>query len=438
MRFPNIILLAVFALASVKASAQLHFQSLEEVWAYADAHNIQLQAAIVGKANAGIQVKQSYGAVLPSVTANGAYTDNMTIQPTLVPANLFNPNAPANTYTEATFGRRYIYNGTIAAQLDILNVQDWFNIKTAKLNSEIASLNIAQTQVALYEQLAGSYYTYILSGEVERLSRANLQASVTTFSLAKNKYEEGLISEVTVNSAQINKEKAEKALEVAQQNKLMQLNTLRGLLNTPDSISLPGEMEYPDIALHTGFAPDPAVALSGLQVQASKTQWQASKGTFMPTLSAVYQYNTQIAGDNFLSYDNTNNLPQQYWGLRLSVPLFSGGARKYEVQKSKLLYNQKQKEFENAKLQSAINNENLLIAYNNSLKSYQKSKEILALYQSNDGHAEKKLTEGIISLDERLKVYSDMIANQNEYLQSMGDYLVQQYRLSIRQTNFTK
>jgi hypothetical protein len=48
------------------------------------------------------------------------------------------------------------------------------------------------------------------------------------------------------------------------------------------------------------------------------------------------------------------------------------------------------------------------------------------------------MDEGIIPMDERLDFYSDMIIGQNDYLQSMSDYFIQQYRLKISQTNLIK
>lgn len=425
--------------AEIHVNAQVRFTSLQEVWMYADTHNIQLQAANTGKTLADIDVKRSYGALLPTIAANGAFTDNMTIQPTLIPASLFDPNAPADSYREATFGRRYIYNGNMVAQLNLLNTQQWFNVKAARLDHEMATVNIAKTKADLYEQLANAYYSYILLDEAENLSNNNLQTATIVYHLAANKYKEGQISETTINTALINKGKAEKGLDIAQQNKRLQLNNLRQLLNTPDSIFLTEQLKDKDtIMLHGPLTPDPEVTLSGIQLQQARNQWQSSKAAYAPSLSIIYQYSTQIAGDTFLKFTNTNTLPQQYWGLRLSIPVFSGGAVRYQVQKAKMNYALKQKESGNAKLLSEIKDQNLLIAYNSSLSTFLRSKDILTLYQQNDTHAAQQLNEGIISLDGRLKVYADLITNQNEYLQSLSDYLIQQYRLRIRQTILTK
>jgi outer membrane protein len=438
MKGIHFLLLVSCCFAGWGAKAQLRFVSLHELWAYADAHNMQVQAAEAGRAIAGINTRQARGAMLPTVSAGGGFTDNITIQSTLVPANLFNPAAPTGTYTEAIFGRRYIYNGSIGVQFDILNLKDWFGVKAAKLSAEIAVLNFAKTKETLYEQLANTYYSYILLNEAERLSKENIWTAEKSYELAGNKFQEGLISEVTLNTALINKQKAEKSLEATVENKSLLLNNLRLLLNTSDSIVLREELQEAEPLTDSGFSPDPNVQLANMQVMNAKNEWQSSKSSFSPTLSAVYQYNTQIAADDFLKFSNSNTTPQQYWGLRLSMPIFTGGSRKNTVQKAKIDYDLKQKEYESARLQSELTNKNILIEYMSALNAYNKSKNILDLYKRNDLHAERKMNEGIVLLDERLKVYSDLVNNQNEYLQSLSDYLIQHYRLQIRKANFTK
>lgn len=431
--------LLVFIAMATFAQAQVSFKSLQEVWDYADKHNIEVKTAQVNKIIAATSVKQSYGAMLPTVTVHGGFTDNLQIQSTLIPANLFNSAAPSGTYMEATFGRRYNYSGNLVAEMDILNTQDWFAVKASKISDEIAALTIAKTKKDLYEQLANSYFSCILLSEAEKLSRENLKAINVIYTLSSNKFNGGLISEVTFNLAKINKEKAEKSLDVAIQNKLLQLNNLKLLLNTGDDVILTAKFEENSlIAPNVVFAPDPTVQLYSLDALMSKNAFQSHKATFAPTLSAVYQYSALVAGDHFMKFDNSNTIPQQYWGLRLALPIFVGNTRRFEIQKAKLDYDNKQEQYNSAVLQNNINNTNLLIAYNSALQAYAKSKSILKLYQDNDAHAAQRMDEGVIPMDERLDFYSDMIISQNDYLQSMSDYFIQEYRLKISQTNLIK
>lgn len=432
------VLLGLLA-ATCFLNAQITFHNLPEAWSYAAAHNMQIKEAEAAKTKAKMGLKESYGSLFPAISANGSFTDNVKIQPTLIPADLFDPGVPAGTYTEATFGRRYIYNASLIAQVDILDMQDWFTIKLARLGQEIASLNITKAKMNIYEQLANIYYTYLLMSEAETLSIENTRVANILYTIANDKYKEGLISEVTLNAALINKEKAEKNLEAAMHAKVLQLNNLKTILNISDSIileeALTGEfaVKYAD-----SLSPDPDIDIAAVEKKVAENTWASAKASLLPTLTAVYQYNTQVAGDEFLGFKNSNSLGQQYWGLRLSIPIFSGALRKYEMQKAKIDYGIKSREYDHAKLMSQINDQNLLIEYNSSFQAYKRSKNILSLYQKNDMHAERKFFEGLISLDERLKSYDDVITSQNEYLQSLSELFIQHYRLQIRQISFNE
>lgn len=430
-------LLLVMCLAGLMAAGQVRFSSLEAVWAYADAHSIDIRSAHVNEELAALGAKSARGRLLPVVTANGAFTDNVRIQQTLVPAKLFNPAAPEGVYTEASFGRRYIYTGNVVAQLDLLNLSSWFSLKAARLQECITSIEVEQTKKDLYGQLADSYFSSLLLQEAEKLAEENVTATNGLYATALNKYKEGLISEPVLNTALINKRKAEQSLQTAQQQMLLQLNNLRILLQLPDSIVLsPATVPADSVTGTMAFVPDPSTQLAQQQLLLAKNSWQASKAAYAPVLSAVYQFSTQVAADDFLQFGNSNTMPQQYWGLRLSVPLFSGGSRKYEVARSKKIYDLRQQQYEAIRLQSSIAQDNLLLARNSAASSWQQSAHILALYRSNDAHAARKMEEGLLSLEERLKVYSDLLTYQETYLHTLNDYFIQQYRLLLQQTNF--
>lgn len=418
---------------ALPVSAQLSFSSVQDIWKYADLHNIQLAAANAADNEATLDVRQAKGALLPTISATGNYIDNIKLQSTLIPAQLFNQNAPEGTFYEATFGKRYNYNGAANVQLDLINTQHWFAIRTAKLDKEIATLQIQKTKRDLYEQLANIYYSYLLANEAEELCTTNAATMDTVFASVQHKYNDGKASEVTMNNAAINRDKAAKNLVAATRNKLLQLNNLQQLLNTGDSITLTEQSAPP--YLPQPFTTDPDVSIAYAALLKSKAQWQASKNAYAPTLSAVYQYNRTITTDHFMQFNNSNDLPSQYWGLRLSVPIFSGNSRHYNVQKTKIDMELKQQQYQYAGLQSQLTNQNILISYNTAFKDLEKAKGILAMYSSNDRHATQLLNEGSISIDDRLKYYSDMITNQQDYLQSLSEYFIQSYRLQIRTIN---
>ena len=112
--------------------AQHTFSSLKEVWTYAEAHNVQVGSSYAQMQIAAGSVRQAQNNFLPGVSLNGGLTDNVSIQPTLVPAELF--GGEPGTFVEETFGKRYNYNAGVNAQLDLINTTNWFTLRGARSN----------------------------------------------------------------------------------------------------------------------------------------------------------------------------------------------------------------------------------------------------------------------------------------------------------------
>lgn len=423
-------LCSVFA----SANAQLVFTTLEDIWDYADSHNIQLAATGIQQQISSLRLRQAYGNLLPGIAFNGAFTDNVTIQPTLVPARLLNPMAPDGAFTEATFGRRYIYNGAVIAQFDIVNTADWFAVKAAKLNKQMSDATRMQTGRELHVRLAGLYFNICLLLEAEVLALQNLNSSSTVLSIVLEKFDEGAVSDIALNAARINKQRSEIAIEHIRNSIQLYTDDLLSLLNA----SGPVQLKVPSMAgrelLDTSvFAPDPQLLIANIQLRQASVKWQSARSSFAPSLSVVYQHNTQVASDGFLAFGESNTVPQQFWGLRLALPLFSGNARRHEVAVGRLERRSAQLNLEQAENQSATAKRKLVANYMSTRQAWKLAESTLALFRKNDEHAARKLTEGIISVEERLRYFNEMVDYQNEYLQIRSDYFIAYYSLKANQ-----
>ena len=73
-----------------EAEAQIQFQLFQDVLDYADEHAIQIQNAVIGEQIASANKKDSKSYLFPYVNASAGYNNNLTLQPTLVPAQVFN------------------------------------------------------------------------------------------------------------------------------------------------------------------------------------------------------------------------------------------------------------------------------------------------------------------------------------------------------------
>lgn len=71
--------------------------------------------------------------------------------------------------------------------------------------------------------------------------------------------------------------------------------------------------------------------------------------------------------------------------------------------------------------------------YRRAVDALREMEDLLTLQKVNDQHTNNKYQGGLISLDERLDKYQDLLNLQNQYLQSLSDYYVSYYKLYIRQ-----
>ncbi|GAB3800631.1 hypothetical protein GCM10028819_26310 [Spirosoma humi] len=420
------------------AVAQKQFGSLPEVFRYADQHALPLQTSRLQEEISRSAEKQANAYRLPTINGTGAFTDNITLQPTLVPAKLTNPSAPDDSYRELTFGRQFFYTTGIQAQWDVLNFQKWFAAKTAGVQTHVAAVQTAQTRYAMYNQLANTYYALLLSREIETVYVRNLATTSAIAQHVADKYAQGLVSEEQRNRATIQQLQSERTLaDIRTQYRQLSYD-LQNQLNTTDSLILTETWQQPtESALPVSFAPThPAILLQQSMLQLATAQLSQSKSLLYPSLSVGYQYNYSWATDGFLNFTNANQLPQQFLSVRLNVPVFTGFATREKIGQSKLSIKAQQLQLTQAKNQVAQEDQTLLLQYEQSFGQLQKTRQILTLQEQNDRHVQHRYDGGIISLDERLDKLNDLFKTQNDYIQSLSNYSVAQYKIFIRQLDF--
>ena len=416
---------------------QIVFKSIENVWAYADEHNVTITLAKMDMQKADISQKQAYSPLLPQVSANGTFTDNTSLQTTLISASL--TGGPSDVYRQVKFGQQYIYARNISAQMDILNLQSWFNLRVAKYAKEVSSASLANTRKNMYLQLAINYYSFLLMKEAANLAYENTGITDSVYQSVSNKYSSGLANEVSMNTAKINLEKSQINYTTAQYQMMIASNNLKQLLNLSlkDSLVLDETLnKSPEIQDNAAFHEDPTIRLAMKQMNISRTQYHASQGAFMPTISMSYYAASQKNDTAFNPFSNTTWFPQSYWSFRLTVPLFTGGSRFWQLKKDKITLQESKIQYDAAQKQSALNDENIRLAYQKAAAAYYKAADVMELYKKNYYHATHRYDEGVISIDDKLTAFADYINYQNQYLNTLSDLLAQLYQIKVRQQSF--
>ncbi len=434
--FKRILMTLIMIAMTVSASiGQVAFSSVEEVWKYADDHNLTIRLAKYEATKSGLAHKQSVGALLPSVSASGSYTDNLSLQTTLLPGVII--GKPEGTYVPVQFGQQYIYAAGVTAQMDVLNLQTWFNVRAAKISANMSKDSLANTRKNIYQQLATQYYSVLLMTEAARLAAISESIADSVLTSVTNKYNAGTISKGTVDVAKINLARAQQTSITSQYQIQTAKNNLKALLDMSlsDSLSITGTLQKEMDRSDEGFKDDPSVKLAYGALQISISQYKASNSSFLPTVSVLYS-NTRQQNDNKyepFSSKGPEWYPAQYWSLKASWNLFNGGTRYFQSRRSKITIDERRLQYENAQKQSVINDENLKLNYRKTVALLSKTTDVMQLSLDNYTHVSNKYTEGISSLDDKLNAFSDYINYQNQYLNSLSDMLVQLYQVKVRQ-----
>lgn len=162
---------------------------LSELRTLAEKQNPQLQAQIINKKIAELELKQIKAARYPLVRVNTAYNFSESI---------------ASLGFVAQFQSRGLNYGFSAS----VNIFDGFaqnrNEKIAKIQIENSKLNIDQQNLALNSQLSTSYQTYLTNLELIVLEEKNESIAKQNLNITLDKFRIGTITTLEFRTAQLN------------------------------------------------------------------------------------------------------------------------------------------------------------------------------------------------------------------------------------------
>ena len=192
---------------------------LPELRALAEKQNPQLEAQIINKRVAELELKQIKAARYPTVRVNTAYN--------------FSESQSSLGFLAQSQSRGLNYGFSAS-----LNIFDGFsqnrNEKITKIQIENSKLNIDQQNLALNSQLATSYQTYLTNLELIALEEKNESIAKQNLNITLDKFRIGTITTLEFRTAQLNYVNAKVRYSNAQfQGKLSEiaLRELAGNLN---------------------------------------------------------------------------------------------------------------------------------------------------------------------------------------------------------------
>lgn len=185
--------------------------------------------------------------------------------------------------------------------------------------------------------------------------------------------------------------------------------------------SLPTEQEAIDLAME--YTPD--LRMSDYDIRVTQKGVDIARGNYFPSISA----NANV-GMNVLSFDGDGNKqwygkPSESVGISMNIPIYSRGATKANVKKSKILLEQAQLDYEQTSL--AVR-QTVVQAYRDVVSTFNAYK----VSQAKEEAYGKSFNAYNIQYQYGSITTVELLQQQNNYLNALNSYIQNKYSLVLK------
>lgn len=412
--------------------AQLNFTGLDSLLSFAERNSTTIKT---GQQQSLLAKWTKVAALANTVNLKSpisfSATDNLQLPVNFLPAEAF--GGPAGTFRQVTLGQEYVSNFNFNPQIDIINPYNWAKVKSATVSKEMTEVTNSINKKTLFENIAAAYYNSIALQEQIILTEKSLSASDSIQQIVKNKYSLGIVREQDVNNAQVNRLNIQDKLVQLKVMHQQQLNTLKILCDispgTQITLQNLSSTEFVDASLKSNGSLNSHY--NTLQHQFAKSELRANRMSMMPVLSVFYYQGWQHNSNDGFFDSKSTWIQSQYIGLRITVPFPPDVTKMSQSYTSKINYRIAGLNNTHTELQTELNNRSLELDYDKALSGYQTAKQIFDLKNSNFLKSMNQFKESILSTDNLLIAFNDMVNSQLNVVSAFSSAQFVKSKISI-------
>lgn len=277
------------------------------------------------------------------------------------------PDLSASLGSNVYFGRSpsrdasYIDNSQISGSLGVslsVPVYQGMRIKheidKAKIDFEAATQNLALARKNISLNIASLFLQAMYDKEMVSIAKSQLELSTSQLEQSEGQYESGRVplNEVVRNESLVAADEA--TLTQNENSYALSLLDLRQAMNLPDSVFLSPVMDIRDIprieeipALSQIYDQSvrlhPSIKYAEASLQSSMIALKTAKSAYQPSVhfsagygNSVYSNLTDPTMNTSGFWEQLRNNGNEYIGLSISIPIFSGNSVRNNVRLSRL------------------------------------------------------------------------------------------------------
>jgi outer membrane protein TolC len=312
----------------------------------------------------------------------------------------------------------------------IFNPSLLYAARSAPLYVKQAQQVTDSTKIYLVSSVSKSFYNVLLTLEQINVLKEDTARLGRNVRDTYHQYVGGIVDETDYEEATITLNNSAAQLKQATENIAPQYASLKRLMGYPPEKQF--NVNFDTLEMMQNIHMDTAQQLQYekrieyQQLNTSKAlQSQLVKyyrSSFLPTLSAFYNYNLEFENNKFSDLFN-QSYPSQLIGLSVSVPIFTGFYRTNNLKKARL--QEKLLDWDAVDLKSQIN-----VEYTSALARYKSNMYTLQLLQKNVTLARRtyfvvtlQYKQGIVAYLNVITAESNLISSEISYLNALFQVL---------------
>ncbi len=429
------LILFSFGLLTLKAQQAEPYQfSLQQAIEFAFKNQSAVLNADIDVQIAKNKVNETTGIGLPQVSTNFSFQDFVKVPVSLIPGEFF--GEPAGTFIPVQFGVKYQSALSLEASQLLFDGSYLVGLQASKTFKELSIRNSKRTKIETAVAVTKAYYSVLVSNEQLNLLDANLLRLKKSLNDTEAYFKNGFVEKIDLDRLKV----LSNNLETERQNviRLLDLNTklLKFQMGMPIDAGLKLTDGIADIQIDTEvLLPDSNAYSNRVEYSLLQTQKKLNelnlkryKSEFLPSIAAFGSTSSIYQNNNFAQLYDTR-FPTTVVGLRLSLPIISGGQRIFKIKSAALEVKKSANDLSNAK-----NGINLEIAqaktsYQNGYQSLENQKRNMELSKEVLRVAKIKYEQGVGSSLEVTSAETALKESQNNYINALYDLLINKVNL---------
>lgn len=431
----------IIASGLVLASTAVYGQSfsLKEAVDYAVTHHVQIKNGQIDIANADAKINEIKAMGLPQVNGSVNYTNNLIIQRMFIPANTFNPSAPANEVVAAEFGVKNSGFANFGLTQLLFDGSYLLGLKASSVYKELSVKSLTQSKQQTAENVAKAYYSILVNEKRKQLFALNVGRLDTLLKETRALFAQGFVEKVDVQRLEVQANNLKTEFDNVNRLQEMAYSLLKFQMGYPmeEPIVLKDNLEQ--IKLNNSLVESqngPFEYANRIEYSILKTQEslaeldvKSQKSGYLPRLilNANYGFNTgrKVIEDMVTKpwFDNATV------GFAIQVPIFDGFSKKYKTIQSENNLRKVRQSFDLVKSSIDLQRNQSMISLKNSLESLKEQKENLELANEISRVSRIKYQQGVGSNLEVLNAETSLKESQVNYFTALYNALIAKVEL---------